>query len=56
VATPQTLRSHAEVARFFEGLELLPPGLVYVHTWRPDPGDEAPTDTASAHGGVARKP
>jgi O-methyltransferase involved in polyketide biosynthesis len=56
VATPQTLRSYAEVARFFEGLELVPPGLVYVHTWRPDPGDETPADTASAHGGVARKP
>ena len=56
VATPQTLRSRAEVARFFEHLEMVPPGLVYVHTWRPDPGDEAPADTTSAHGGVARKP
>jgi O-methyltransferase involved in polyketide biosynthesis len=56
VATPQTLRSHAEVARFFEDLELVPPGLVYVHTWRPDPGDQPSAETASAHGGVARKP
>jgi hypothetical protein len=56
VATPQTLRSHAEVARFFQDLELVPPGLVYVHTWRPDPGDQTPAETASAHGGVARKP
>jgi hypothetical protein len=55
VSTPQTLRTHAEVCRFFDGLSLVPPGVVYVHTWRPDPGDDAPEDVASAHGGVARK-
>ena len=37
VSTPQTLRTRDEVARFFTGLDLVPPGLVYVHTWRPDP-------------------
>ena len=26
VATPQTLRSHAQVCRFFDGLQLVPPG------------------------------
>jgi S-adenosyl methyltransferase len=56
VSTPQTMRTHAEVSRFFDGLELVPPGVVYVHTWRPDPGDIVPTDGVSAHGGVARKP
>ncbi len=56
VSTPQTLRTHAEVCRFFDGLSLVPPGVVYVHTWRPDSGDEAPADATSAHGGIARKP
>jgi len=56
VSTPQTLRSRDQVARFFDGLDLVPPGLVYVHTWRPDPGDPMPVDATSAHGGVARKP
>ncbi len=57
VSTPQQLRSHDEVLRFFEGLELVDPGLVQVHRWRPDPTDEAPaTDAVSAHGGIARKP
>ena len=42
VSTPQTLRTRDEVARFFTGLEMVPPGLVYVHTWRPDPADLAP--------------
>jgi hypothetical protein len=37
VSTPQTLRTRDEVARFFTGLDLVPPGLVYVHTWRRGP-------------------
>ncbi len=56
VSTPQTMRSRAEVTRFFDGLDLVPPGVVYVHAWRPDPGDVPPSDGVSAHGGVARKP
>ena len=56
VSTPQTLRTRAEASRFFEGLDLVPPGLVYVHTWRPGPDDIVPPDGVSAYGGVARKP
>ena len=56
VSTPQTLRTRAEVSEFFEGLDLVPPGLVYVHTWRPGPDDIVPPDGVSAYGGVARKP
>jgi O-methyltransferase involved in polyketide biosynthesis len=36
-ATPAALRSAAELARFFEGTELLEPGLVSLPRWRPDP-------------------
>jgi S-adenosyl methyltransferase len=56
VSTPQTLRTRAEVSRFFEGLDLVPPGLVYVHEWRPGPDDIVPPGGVSAYGGVARKP
>ncbi len=56
VSTPQTMRNHAEVCRFFDGLVMVPPGVVYVHTWRPGPGAEVPGDVTSAHGGVGRKP
>jgi len=56
VATHQTLRSYAEVARFFDGLELLEPGLVQWHLWRPEAEDAAPDDFKSGHCGVARKP
>lgn len=31
---PGAARSRAEIARFFEGLELIPPGLVNVASWR----------------------
>jgi len=55
VATPQTLRTREQVARFFTGLELVEPGLVQVHQWRPEPGDLAPEGTVSAHGAVGRK-
>jgi S-adenosyl methyltransferase len=55
VATAQTLRTRDEVARFFTGLELVPPGLVQVHQWHPDAEDNAPEGTVSAHGGVAQK-
>jgi hypothetical protein len=55
-STPQNLRRHDEVARFFEGLEMVEPGLVQVHQWRPDPQETGFPDIATAHGGVARKP
>ena len=55
VATPQTLRTREQVARFFTGLELVEPGLVQVHQWRPEPGHLAPEGTVSAHGAVGRK-
>ena len=50
-----TLRTHAEVARFFDGLDLLEPGLVQVHRWRPDPGDTDLDRLVPIYGGVARK-
>lgn len=56
VSTPQTLRGKDDVALFFTGLEMVEPGLVQVHQWRPDPGSLIPRSTATAHGGVARKP
>jgi hypothetical protein len=36
VATGQTRRTHDQVTRFFDGLELLPPGVVQTPQWRPD--------------------
>ena len=38
-AAPVAARTQAEVCRFFAGLELLEPGIVQVHRWRPGTGD-----------------
>jgi hypothetical protein len=36
-----TLRSRAQVSRFFDGTDLIEPGLVAVEEWRPEPGAAA---------------
>jgi hypothetical protein len=36
-----TLRTQVQVAGFFGGLELVPPGVVQVPDWRPDAGEDA---------------
>jgi hypothetical protein len=55
-ATPITLRGKAEITRFFDGLDLLEPGLVQVHRWQP--GSAAPDNGEQVAGwaGLARKP
>jgi O-methyltransferase involved in polyketide biosynthesis len=53
-AVPYRNRTPDEIASFFDGLQLVEPGLVPVPHWRPDPGDD-PKDV-DAFGGVGRKP
>jgi hypothetical protein len=53
--TPLYFREHAEVARFFDGFELVEPGLVTLDGWRPDPDDPAPAATKWMYGAVGRK-
>jgi len=48
-------RSQAQVTRFFDGLELIEPGVVPIQQWRPASDDEAAAP-AALWGGVARKP
>jgi trans-aconitate methyltransferase len=50
-----TLRNHAEVTRFFDGLELLEPGVVPVNHWRPGPGGPVPIRALSGYAAVGRK-
>ncbi|MBX4175757.1 MULTISPECIES: SAM-dependent methyltransferase [Streptomyces rochei group] len=54
--TPKlTQRTPDAVARFFDGLELLEPGVVSCNRWRPEAGDgELPAEVAM-FGGVGRK-
>lgn len=48
------LRPHDQVLGFFEGFELLDPGLVTIAEWRPEPG--ADVTRYGLFGGVGRKP
>jgi hypothetical protein len=54
-AVPYRLRSPDQIAGFFEGLELVEPGVMSCPRWRPDPAEGPPAEVA-AHGGVGRKP
>jgi O-methyltransferase involved in polyketide biosynthesis len=49
------LRTREQFAGFFEGLELVEPGVVSTPTWRPEPADSSPAELA-VFCGVARKP
>ncbi|MHA6617850.1 SAM-dependent methyltransferase [Pseudonocardia sp. DLS-67] len=51
-----TIRSKAELLRFFDGLELLEPGVVSDSLWRPDPIEVGEPVPVYHFGGVARKP
>jgi hypothetical protein len=63
---PLRVRSKEEVAHFFDGLQLLEPGIVHPHLWRPDvrvrATDEAPVKEGASDAdvsmwaGVALKP
>jgi trans-aconitate methyltransferase len=54
-ATPVFLRDRDQVARWFTGLELVDPGIVDVHQWRPAPGDPDFPDGMPLLGAVGRK-
>jgi hypothetical protein len=56
VATRMTRRSGDEILRFFDGLEILEPGLVPMAKWRPDPEDVVREPVSPAYCAVARKP
>jgi len=57
-ATPVGERTRVEVERFFDGLELVEPGVTWLPLWRPTPGETTPFDTdpskSSGYAGVGR--
>ncbi|MFD9326077.1 SAM-dependent methyltransferase [Streptomyces sp. NPDC060065] len=55
-AVPYYVRSVEEIGGFFDGLELVEPGIVPVTKWRPEAEGSPATDIAvDAYGGVGRK-
>lgn len=53
--TPIYFRDRDTIGRFFDGFDLVDPGLVTIDAWRPDPEDPAPEPTRWLYGGVGRK-
>jgi hypothetical protein len=53
-SAPITVRSRAEVLGYFDGLELVKPGVVMMNDWRP--GDDTSRAAISMWAGVGRKP
>jgi hypothetical protein len=51
---PYNLRSPEEIAGYFDGLELVEPGVVSIPQWRPEQGSQPPA--MDGYCGVARKP
>jgi len=51
---PATMRDRAAITRFFDGLDLLDPGVVQPQQWRPESGTLSPAQV-TAWCGVARK-
>jgi len=53
-AAPYYLRSPSALARFFDGLDLIDPGVVSCSRWRPDPSPFRDPDVET-FGGLGRK-
>ena len=51
-----TSRNHAQVARFFTGLDLIAPGVTPISQWRNPDTDPPPPEHVPVYGGLARKP
>ncbi|MCN9239323.1 SAM-dependent methyltransferase [Streptomyces sp. RY43-2] len=54
-AIPYILRTVEQITGFFDGLELVEPGVVTLPQWRPEDGDGTAT-VLGEHGGLGRKP
>ncbi len=52
VAANSTLRTHEEIARFFDGLELIDPGLVRAPLWRPEDPEDLMADAPEHYIGL----
>lgn len=55
--TPMTMRSQSEIAEFFNGFDVVDPGIVPMQAWRPDPDSPAPEPSSRMAGfaGVGMK-
>jgi S-adenosyl methyltransferase len=54
-AVPYNARRPGQITRWFDGLEVVDPGVVPIHEWRPDPSP-FPSPLVPSIGGVGRRP
>ncbi|GHE50018.1 SAM-dependent methyltransferase [Streptomyces capitiformicae] len=55
-AVPYFLRPVDQITGYFDGLDLIDPGVVSVPLWRPDGTEETEPKPIGQHGGLGRKP
>jgi S-adenosyl methyltransferase len=53
---PYNVRTHDQIAGYYAGLELVEPGVVPIHLWRPEVSAFGQAPDVSESGGVGRKP
>jgi len=53
VAARSALRPRADIGRFFDGFDLVDPGLVWLPEWRPDSPGDVPEDPRKSWGSSA---
>jgi hypothetical protein len=51
---PMYFRSYAQITAMFDGLELIPPGVVSAPLWRPEPGPFDPAGPDDVYVGMGR--
>lgn len=54
-AIPYHLRTPEQVIRYFDGLEIMEPGVVPIQAWRPDVTPDEPITEVNTYGGIGRK-
>jgi hypothetical protein len=55
-AVPMRLRPKADIARFFDGLELVGPGVIPINYWRPGLAQPQPDEPLPTYAALGRKP
>ncbi|HEY0817104.1 MAG TPA: SAM-dependent methyltransferase [Pseudonocardia sp.] len=56
LGSPYHLRSVAEITSWFDGLQLVEPGVVSITEWRPDPAEVGRPAPINSYGGLGRRP
>ena len=53
---PYNVRTHEQITGYYDGLDLVEPGVVPIHLWRPEANAFGEAPDVSESGGVGRKP